>query len=231
MQLLQRTGHRALVALVLGLLNGAAALANGTGSMSMPSAPAERSPDDMALDAYNAGVKLIRKADDAATEASKATDPGKLKKAQDRAQDNFRRAQQQFKRATDLNPDMYQAWNYLGYSLRNLGNYPDALDAYNTALKLNPQFADAIEYRGRAYLGLGRVNDAKDAYLALFSSNRKLADQLLGAMKDWLGARRSTPGDLTPATLDEFGKWIDERMRIAGETAGLSPAGTGANWH
>ena len=63
---------------------------------------------------------------------------------------------------------MYQAWNYVGYTNRKLGNYDDALAAYDRALSSSsPDYAEAIEYRGHAYLGLNRLSEAKEAYLAL----------------------------------------------------------------
>ncbi len=76
---------------------------------------------------------------------------------------------------------MHEAWNYLGYTHRKLGDYQAALTAYDRALNLKPGYPEAIEYRGHAYLGLNRLEDAKQAYLTLFAGNRQLAAQLLAA--------------------------------------------------
>ena len=61
----------------------------------------------------------------------------------------------------DLRPAYPEAWNELGYALRNQGKYPDSLKAYDEALRLRPNFPEALEYLGEAYVKLGRVDDAR----------------------------------------------------------------------
>ncbi|MEZ5499129.1 MAG: tetratricopeptide repeat protein [Steroidobacteraceae bacterium] len=223
-----------ILVLVVAAMVPAAALGSGGGSMNMPSmsSPAvERTPEDRAKSAYNAGVRSIRKADSANERADKETNPDKKAKLQERARDSYRKSLKDFESAIELMPQMFEAWNYIGYAKRNLGDYAGALEAYDQALTINPQYGDAIEYRGRAYLGLARVDDAKNAYLTLFASDRKLADKLLTAMKDWVGAQRGTTSAVAPATLDDLDKWISERIQIAGQTAGLTPDGKGTRWN
>jgi tetratricopeptide (TPR) repeat protein len=125
---------------------------------------------------------------------------------------------------------MYQAWNYLGYSQRKLGNYQDALTAYDRALSIKPGYAEAIEYRGHAYLGLNRLSEAKESYLALFASNRKLAGSLLTAMQEWVGAHRADAAGIDVAMLDSFASWVNERSKIAGQTVGLTREGATSAW-
>ncbi|TLY59656.1 MAG: tetratricopeptide repeat protein [Gammaproteobacteria bacterium] len=181
------------------------AWANGGGGMSMPQpmpTPREETPQQKAHDAYNDGVRYVKKAD----------------KAQGNVQE-----------AVQLDDTLPEAWNYVGYSNRKLGNYDAALAAYEKALTLKPGYADAIEYRGEAYLGLNRISDTQQAYLDLYASNRALAAKLLTAMKSWLAAQRANPS--TAATgLDELDKWIQERAQIAGQTAALTRAGAAASW-
>jgi Flp pilus assembly protein TadD len=66
-----------------------------------------------------------------------------------------------FRHATQLRPDFPEAWNELGFALRNQGRYPDSLDAYDRALKLRPNFPEALEYLGEAYVKMGRLDDAR----------------------------------------------------------------------
>jgi tetratricopeptide (TPR) repeat protein len=66
-----------------------------------------------------------------------------------------------FRKAVDLRPAYPEAWNELGYALRNQGKYPDSLKAYDEALRLRPNFPEALEYLGEAYVKLGRVDDAR----------------------------------------------------------------------
>jgi len=66
-----------------------------------------------------------------------------------------------FRRAVELKPGYAEAWNGLGYALRNQGKYPDSLKAYDEALRLRPSFPEALEYLGEAYVKLGRLDDAR----------------------------------------------------------------------
>jgi tetratricopeptide (TPR) repeat protein len=125
---------------------------------------------------------------------------------------------------------MHEAWNYMGYTNRKLGNYQAALDAYDRALSLKPDYAQAIEYRGHAYLGLNRLAEAKEAYLALFGSNRALAAQLLTAMQAWVGEHRGNPAGVDSASFEAFASWVNERSAIAAQTAGLTREGARAAW-
>lgn len=189
--------------------------ANGGGSMSMPNITPE-TPLERAKSLYNDGVRLVKRGDGAKT-------PEKARVA-------YGKAVEKFTGSTGLAPDLYQAWNYLGYSYRKLGDAVAALDAYDRALALKPDYVDAIEYRGQAYLALGRLDDAKGAYLALYPASAKLADRLLSAMRDWVQTQRQSPGSVPAAAVDEFGKWVDERASLATATASLSREGSSATW-
>jgi len=50
------------------------------------------------------------------------------------------------------NPRDADAQNYLGYSLRNLGDNQKALAAYTKALEIDPDHKGASEYLGQLYL-------------------------------------------------------------------------------
>lgn len=65
-----------------------------------------------------------------------------------------------FHTAVTLRPNFPEAWNELGYALRNQGRYPESLDAYEEALRLRPDFPEALEYLGEAYVLMGRLDDA-----------------------------------------------------------------------
>jgi tetratricopeptide (TPR) repeat protein len=66
-----------------------------------------------------------------------------------------------FRRAIALRPGFADAWNELGFALRNQNRYPESLDAYGEALRLRPDFPEALEYLGEAYVKLGRLDDAR----------------------------------------------------------------------
>jgi tetratricopeptide (TPR) repeat protein len=222
--------------LFLVLLLATACTAFGAGGGEMPSRPMggssspPPSPEEQALGTYNAGVKLVDKADALSADAAHQSDAKHQAKALDKAQSGYASALKKFTRATELNPSMHEAWNYVGYTNRKLGKYDAALAAYDRALTLKPGYPEAIEYRGHAYLGLGRLDDAKNAYLSLFSSNRKLAAQLLAGMQTWVGEHRGNPGGIDGASLESFASWVSERSTIAAQTAGLTREGASAAW-
>lgn len=182
------------------------------------------------MNAYNSGVRLVEKADELSADAARQTDEKKQQKARDKARKNYSAAARKFAQAVEVQSQMYTAWNYLGYTQRKLGNYPDALAAYDRALSLKPGFAEAIEYRGHAYLGLNRLSEAKEAYLALYAGNRKLAASLLTAMQEWVGARRINANGIDGAMVDSFASWVNERSKIAGQTVGLTREGAASSW-
>jgi tetratricopeptide (TPR) repeat protein len=70
-------------------------------------------------------------------------------------------AEAAFGRAVQMKADYAEAWNGLGYALRNQGKYPASLKAYDEALRLKPDYPDALEYLGEAYVNLGRLDDAR----------------------------------------------------------------------
>jgi tetratricopeptide (TPR) repeat protein len=210
-----------------------AALAHGGGSSGAGPAgmvtATPRAPADAAKTAYNSGVRYVKKAQDYDADAAKASSPDKATKARDKAQKSYHDALASFIDAVGADPKMAEAWNYLGFCQRHLGNYDDALGAYAKALELNPNYPDAIEYRGEAYLGLNQIEEAKGAYMALFRSSRPLADELMVAMHHWADARRQDAQGVPTADVDAFAKWMDERAGIAAQTASLA-IGTTQTW-
>jgi tetratricopeptide (TPR) repeat protein len=78
-----------------------------------------------------------------------------------RVVENWPAAEDAFRRAVALRPDFADAWNELGFALRQQGRYPESLDAYGEALRLRPAFPEALEYLGEAYVKMGRLDDAR----------------------------------------------------------------------
>jgi len=205
------------------------AWSNGGGPEPEMRAPREQTPEEKAKTLYNQGVKDVKKADKFQASALQLTDAGKKDRAVKEAQEYYSSALTRFQQAAQTNPQMPEAWNYVGYTNRHLGNYDAALTAYERALSLKPGYADALEYRGEAFLGLNRVGDAKQAYLDLFAGNRQLADKLLAAMRGWLDAQKAS-ASADAAAVSDMDKWIQERSTIAGQTAALTREGTAASW-
>jgi len=216
-----------------GLMAGVV-LAHGSGPSGgggpMPSAAGSARPQDIAKAAYNDGVHSIKKAQDSEAEAAKAGTPSKSAKAAEKAQKFYRKAAEEFVDAVGADPTMYQAWNYLGFAKRHLGDYEDSLGAYAKALELNPNYPDAIEYRGEAYLGLNKLDAAKEAYMSLFRDSRPLADELMASMQRWTDARRKDPAGVSSEEIEAFAKWLSERAGVAAQTASLAVGAPPAAW-
>jgi tetratricopeptide (TPR) repeat protein len=193
----------------------------GGGSMGASSSSMPRSPQDLAVDAYNAGVHDADKAKDYESDAAKTDKDDKKAKLLSKAQKSYATALDEFSRAVEKNPSLFQAWNYVGFCQRHLGNYEAALTAYGRALDLNPRYGEAYEYRAEAYLGLNRVEDVKSSYMMLFSSARPLANQLMVSMRRWVEERQHDGRGVSPDDLADFAKWVDERAAVAQQTASL----------
>jgi len=74
---------------------------------------------------------------------------------------NWDKAEADFRRALELNPDQPQVLNYLGYSMVDRGlNLDEALGMIQTAVRKEPQAGYIIDSLAWAYFRLGRYEDA-----------------------------------------------------------------------
>jgi tetratricopeptide (TPR) repeat protein len=87
-----------------------------------------------------------------------------------------------FSRAVEMKPEYPEAWNGLGFALRNQGKYAEALEAYDQALRLRPDYPDALEYLGEAYVKMGRLDDARRVLERLTPLDRERARELAEAI-------------------------------------------------
>jgi tetratricopeptide (TPR) repeat protein len=205
--------------LALGVMQGAQAAGGGGGGtmpqMDMPS----QSPEDLARQDYNSGVSYLKEAVKQEGKLAEAKDAKQAGKTQEKITKAYEHALKSFTRAAQRMPNMHDAWNYIGYSQRHLGNYNASLAAYAKALELKPNYPEAIEYRGEAFLGLNAIDDAKQAYMSLYRNSRPLSEQLLAAMKAWVAKRKQSAEGVDSTTLEAFASWVDERAAISAQTA------------
>jgi tetratricopeptide (TPR) repeat protein len=78
-----------------------------------------------------------------------------------RVMQDWKAAESAFRQAVALRPAFPDAWNELGYALRNQERYAESLQAYDEALRLKPNFPEALEYLGEAYVKMGQLEDAR----------------------------------------------------------------------
>src|SRR5437773_632244 len=75
---------------------------SGGGSFDMPQR--QRTPADMAKDAYNSGISHLKDAKGYDDDAQKATDPKKLAKVQEKSQKSYQKALKEFNTAVAKMP-------------------------------------------------------------------------------------------------------------------------------
>jgi tetratricopeptide (TPR) repeat protein len=231
---MSRTFHAAvLLAAAVGLWQVSAA-ANGSSapapSSSGSAGMAPLSDEERAIMAFKSGDEHRIKG--RKLEQESATKSGAdVEKSAAKARGEFEKSLKDFQRAAQLNPQLFQAFNGMGYGYRKTGDYAKALEMYDKAIKMAPGFyAEAVEYRGEAYLALNRVDDARKAYLDLFAVERSQADALMAAMKNWVAARRANPSGVDPAVVDGFDKWVGERDSMAKQSQLMAISGHHAGW-
>lgn len=221
--------------IVVGALGSFHALVSASGSgASMPSAPSSSmrsmTPEERAVEAYRSGDEHRVKGKKLEEEAAKKTGTDADKTAA-KARSEFEKSLKDFKNAAQLNPQLFQAYNGMGFAYRKTGDYAKALEMYDQAIKMAPGFfSEAVEYRAEAYLALNRLDDARKAYLDLFAADRKQADILLVAMKAWAASHRSDAGSADPAAVSDFEKWIGEREGLAKQTRLMAVTSRPAGW-
>ncbi len=202
---------------VVALANGGSVPAPAPSGGSMPM----RTPEEMAIAAYNSGVDHKDKGLKIEATGDKSSDVKERAKVADKAKKEYEKALKDFKSAASNSPQMYQAYNGMGFAYRKTGDYAKALEMYDRALALKPGFPDAIEYRGEAYLGLNRIDDAKQAYLEILAADRKQADTLMAAMQKWIEQKKASPAGVDPAVVSGLETWITERAGIAKDTMAM----------
>jgi hypothetical protein len=233
-----RSGGRGVGRLVLVWVVALSALAvswpamgaGGAGPSAGPSGGSTSSPEQLAVSYYDSGQRHLERAKKYESEYAKAdTSQKKRTKLEGRARKEYERAARDFEKSIGQNSELHQSHAALGFALRSVGKYEDALAAYNRALEIQPGYAEAIEYRGEAYLELGRLDEVKSAYMKLFPSVRKLADMLMVKMQSWVERHQQDPGAIDPRVIAAFGSWVEERSEVARQTASLG-GGSSASW-
>jgi tetratricopeptide (TPR) repeat protein len=85
------------------------------------------------------------------------------------------------------------AYNYLGFANRKLGNLTIALGHYQKALSLNPDHLGALEYLGELYLELGQLANAEQNLARLQQLCDKGCEELEDLQKA-IATFKSKPG-------------------------------------
>jgi len=146
--------------ILIRILTTAVALAfSGTVAFAAGSSSKPATDSRPGVSQYNSGVKYMQKG-------------------------SYKKAQAKFEDALAKNPNMAEAYNNLGYSLRKQGaqNYEAALRQYNRSIEIDVNLAEAYMYRGVLHMLMGNEGKALDDHRTLTKLNRKLAEALQAAI-------------------------------------------------
>jgi len=75
---------------------------------------------------------------------------------------DYQRALGSLQRVVQADPRNADAWNYIGFSQRNLQHFDESLAAYQKALAIDPDHRGANEYLGELYLKTGDLEKARE---------------------------------------------------------------------
>jgi tetratricopeptide (TPR) repeat protein len=207
-----------LLAFILILSSGPGLFA--AGAPKMPKAQPLLTPKQKAVSAFNEGIAHRDKAWKYEEKLAKESNAKKSAKLEAKIRREYEKTIKYCTSATELDPNLFQAYGSLGYALRKTGDHARALVAYDRALELAPGYAEAIEYRGEAYLGLDRINDAKLAYLVLVNGGSDRAGELLTAMRKYVDEKSAAGTDVA-----EFADWVAKREGVARMSGATASAG------
>jgi len=163
-------------------------------SSEMPAStlPPPAKPDSAAMAAadHNRAKQLYEKGYKMTKEAKADLEKGKEKDAKKK----FEKALKSFDEATQIWPELYEAWNMVGYTSRKTGDLKRAFAAYDRALTLSPDYEEAHEYLGEAYLMSGDLKRAKEQldWLKAHDSEEKV--ELEESIKKVEAGEKAPPG-------------------------------------
>lgn len=193
----------------------AAAPARADGPGAHRPAPRDATPAPIselrAIDAYNVGYAAILRADHSQALAQASSDVKEKTAAENEARVLYKESLKHFEEAVRLDASMHEAYTYLGYANRKLGDYTKSLAAYQQALKIFPDYPHAIEYQGQAFLGLNRLDEARFNYLRLYALNKGQAAKLLKAMREWVAAHQNS--SIEGVNVSGFSEWVAQRSQ------------------
>ena len=109
---------------------------------------------------YDKGASLIKK-------AKKLESKGKIEKANKR----YEKALEYLMKSNEKNPSQPDTLNYLGFTLRKLGNFEEAEKYYLQGLSIKPDHHGINEYLGELYVKTNRIDLAKERLEVLESCN------------------------------------------------------------
>ena len=183
---------------------------SGGGTSSLP----RKSPHQVAIDHYNAGIRHREKAEQLEIQLAAAETDKAARKLEKKINKEYKKAAKRFRSAVKKVSALYQAHASLGYVLKQLGEWDQSMAAYNEALRLRPEYTPAIEYRAEAYLALGNFDGVREAHLALQHFDPENRDVLELAIGDWIQANDKSESNA------DFYDWATTLKLVSASSSG-----------
>ena len=122
---------------------------------------------------YDKGASIIKK-------AKKLESKGKIEKANTR----YKKALEYLMKSNEKNPNQPETLNYLGFTLRKLGNFEEAEKYYLEGLSIKPDHYGINEYLGELYIQTNRIELAKERLEVLENCNCEEYNELKEVIKN-----------------------------------------------
>ncbi|HAH25636.1 MAG TPA: hypothetical protein DCL77_18080, partial [Prolixibacteraceae bacterium] len=110
---------------------------------------------------------------------------------------DYSKALDHFKKATDLDKNYATAYNMIGYCQSSLNNYPEAEKAFQSYIKLNPNMGNPYDSYGELLLKMGKYDESIAQYKKAFDKDPENFAISLGGVghnyifkKDYTTARK-----------------------------------------
>lgn len=91
-----------------------------------------------------------------------------------------------YRRALAINPDFPPPYNYLGYALRNLGNFKGATEAFKRYTELIPDEPNPYDSYAELLMKMGKFQDSIGQYEKALEINPNFTPSYVGMAFDWM---------------------------------------------
>ncbi len=101
--------------------------------------------------------------------------------------EKYAEAEEQYRRAIEIDSKYAEAYSNLGFTLRKQGEYDEAVEYYKKAIELDDRLAEAYEYLGEAYAEMGQFDQAEKTLKKLRRLDSGEADELAEFIREKQG--------------------------------------------
>ena len=169
------------------------------------------SPGEAARALYHSGMRDLDRAQDLSAKSERVEKPKRIEKLQTNSFKAYQTAAGRLMYALRLEPDLIEAYEALGFALRELGEYNAALGVHREALERDPESVENFRGWSETLLELSMVSEAIEMHEHLVDIQSPWAAVLVEEMEKWLAVRQVDPGGLKVEEVERLAEWVAER--------------------